>query len=190
MVPDVLYSVCPKVCTASGLLPIHMCCIYFIYRYIIPIYVWFLKCCIVFALKYVQPVIYSLFKHMLYLFQLPVYITNICMVPEVLYSVCPEVCTASGLLPIHMCCLYFSYRYIIPIFVWFLKCCIVFALKYVQPVVYSLFTHGLYLFQLPVYNTNICMVPDMLYSVCPEVCTTSGLLPIHTCVVFISATGI
>ena len=35
----------------------------------------------------------------------------------------------------HMCCMYFSYRYIIPIFVWFLTCCIVFALKYVQPVV-------------------------------------------------------
>ena len=55
---------------------------------------------------------------------------------------------------------------------------------------YSLFTHVLYLFQLLVYNTNICMVPDLSYSVCPEVCTTNGLLPIHTCVVFISATGI
>ena len=29
----------------------------------------------------------------------------------------------------------FSYRYIIPIFVWVLTFCIVFALKYVQPVV-------------------------------------------------------
>ena len=54
---------------------------------------------------------------------------------------------------------------------------------------YSLFTHVLYLFQLTVYYTNICMVPDVLYSVCPEVCTTSGLLPIHTWVVFISVTG-
>ena len=90
----------------------------------------------------------------------------------------------------HMGCIYFSYRYIKPIFVWFLTCCIVFALKYVQPVVNSLFTHVFYLFQLPVYNTNISMVPDLLYSVCPEVCTTNGLLPIHTFVVIISATGI
>ena len=53
------------------------------------------------------------------------------MVPDLLYSFCPEGFTPYS----HMCCIYFSYRYIIPIFVWFLTCCIVFALKYVQPVV-------------------------------------------------------